>query len=31
MDDDRREDGGDGWFELIVEIIGGLFELLAGS
>jgi hypothetical protein len=33
MEDNRREDGSDGWFEFVVELIGGLLELLgdAGS
>jgi hypothetical protein len=28
MEDDRREDGGEGWLELVVELIGGILELL---
>lgn len=31
MEDDRREDGGEGWFEFFVELIGGLLELLGDA
>jgi hypothetical protein len=31
MEENRREDDGAGWLEIVVELIGGLLELLGGS